>query len=574
MQTVFAHGVKLNNLKKKIQQGLGIQKADIVLRGGKVFDLITGDFLEGDVAITGDTIVGTCASYDAKKVIDVKNQFLVPGFIDTHLHIESSMVSPFEFERCVLPLGTTTAICDPHEIANVVGVDGIKYFQESSEHTVMDIFVQLSSCIPSTEMETAGARVTSLELKKLKNHKSNIGLSEMMNYPGVINQDNEIIKKLKLFEGGHIDGHAPQLSGKELNAYIAAGIKTEHEATSEDEALEKLKKGMRILIREGSVSKDLKSLHKILTDKTAPYICLCTDDRNPLDIHEQGHINYMVKALIKLGVKPLNAYRASSLSAAEAFGLSDRGLIAPGKKADIVCLQNIEECKPAMVISGGRVVSDEIFSTVKRIKPIGLNSVKSKSVKSSDFIIKDTSEDTSVIGILEGKIITEHLFEKIPLSNGDKIPDLKRDLARVTVIERHGKNNNIANGFVHGFGLKKGAIASTVAHDHHNIVAIGMNYNDMALACNRLKDLQGGFVIASQNEIKAEISLPIAGLMSISSFEDVKDQLTKLRKTAKELGVTIEEPFLQLAFLALPVIPSLKITDCGLVDVNKFKIIK
>ena len=293
MQIVFAHGVKLNNLKKKIQQGLGTQKADIVLRGGKVFDLMTGDFLEGDVAITGDTIVGTCASYDAKKVIDVKNQFLVPGFIDTHLHIESSMVSPFEFERCVLPLGTTTVICDPHEIANVVGVDGIKYFQESSEHTVMDIFVQLSSCVPSTEMETAGARVTSLELKKLKNHKSNVGLSEMMNYPGVINQDKEIIKKLKLFEGGHIDGHAPQLSGKELNAYIAAGIKTEHEATSEDEALEKLKKGMRILIREGSVSKDLKSLHKILTDKTAPYICLCTDDRNPLDIHEHGHINYL-----------------------------------------------------------------------------------------------------------------------------------------------------------------------------------------------------------------------------------------------------------------------------------------
>ena len=563
----------MNNLIEKISQGLAAEKADIVLRGGKVFDLITGDFLTGDVAICGDTIVGTCENYSGKKIIDVSDMILVPGFIDTHLHIESSMVTPFEFERCVLPLGVTTAICDPHEIANVVGVDGVKYFQEASEQTIMDIFVQLSSCVPSTSMETSGANINSFDLERLKGHSSNIGLSEMMNYPGVINLDDEIIRKLELFSGGHIDGHAPQLSGKALNAYIAAGIKTEHEATSKSEALEKLQKGMRILVREGSVSKDLKSLHTLINDYTSPYICLCTDDRNPLDIQEYGHIDFMVRTLIEMGVSPLNAYRSASLSASEAFGLNDRGIIAPGKKADIVILDNLEECSAKTVICGGKVIDENLFSNVKRVNPIGLNSVKSKDLNKSDFITKDKIQNTNVIGIIEGKIITEHILEDIPIIDGDKAPDISRDLVRVSVIERHGKNNNIANGFVRGFGLKKGAVASTVAHDHHNIVSIGVEYEDMALACNRIKEIDGGFVIASQGKIISELPLPIAGLMSLESFETVRNQLVELRKSAKDLGIILEEPFLQLAFLALPVIPSLKITDFGMVDVEKFKII-
>ena len=563
----------MNNLRDKISQGLGVEKADIVLKGGRVFDLITGNYLDGDVAICGDTIVGTCDNYKGKKIIDVTNSILVPGFIDTHLHIESSMVTPFEFERCVLPLGVTTAICDPHEIANVVGSEGVKYFQESSEQTIMDIFVQLSSCVPSTSMETSGASINSYDLKDLQGHVSNIGLSEMMNYPGVINCDDEIIKKLELFAGGHIDGHAPQLLGKDLNAYIAAGIKTEHEATSKLEALEKLQKGMKVLIREGSVSKDLMSLYTIINDQTSPYICFCTDDRNPLDIDEYGHIDFMIRTLIKMGVSPLNAYRSASLSASEAFGLNDRGIIAPGKKADIVILENLEECKAKSVICSGKVVDEKLFSTVKRVDPIGLNSVKSKTLKKSDFISKDKTQKTSIIGIIEGKIITEHIHDEIPIVNGDKSPDTLKDLVRVSVIERHGKNNNIANGFVRGFGLKKGAVASTVAHDHHNIVSIGIDYEDMAIACNRLKEIKGGFVVASQGKITAELSLPIAGLMSLESFEIVRDKLTDLRRSAKDLGIILEEPFLQLAFLALPVIPSLKITDHGLVDVEKFKII-
>jgi len=483
------------------------------------------------------------------------------------------MVTPFEFERCVLPLGITTVICDPHEIANVAGIKGIEYFQKASEKTLMDIFVQLSSCVPSTAMETSGANITAAQLIKLMGHKSGIGLSEMMNYPGVINCDQDVINKLEIFQKGHVDGHAPRLSGKDLNAYIAGGIKTEHEATTKHEALEKLQKGMRILIREGSVSKDLKALHSILNDQTSPYICLCTDDRNPLDISEHGHIDYMIRTLISLGVKPLNAYRSASLSAAEAFGLTDRGIIAPGKKADVVAVQNLDTCKAKLVLCGGKVIDEKSFSSKNNIPSIGRKSVKSQLLDETKFIVNDQSESTNVIGIIEGKIITDHLSESIPIINGDKKPDTSRDLIRVTVIERHGKNNNIANGFVHGFGLQKGAIASTVAHDHHNIVAIGVDYKDMSLACNRIKEIEGGFVIASGGVVISELSLPIAGLMSLNSFEDVRDTLIDLRKSARDLGVKIEEPFLQLAFLALPVIPSLKITDCGLVDVEKFKII-
>jgi adenine deaminase len=563
----------MSTLKREISCGKGDEVADIVLRGGKTFDLITGELLEGDVAIAGKTIVGTCDHYNGNKIIDVSGLTLVPGFIDTHLHIESSMLTPFEFDRCVTPRGVTTAICDPHEIANVMGLDGIKYFQHASEFTLMDIKVQLSSCVPSTDMETSGANITAAELKSVMNHSSGIGLAEFMNYPGVINGDPEVINKLNLFHGKHIDGHAPLLSGTELNAYITAGISTEHEATTASEALEKLKKGMRILIREGSVSKDLDALAEILTERTSPYICLCTDDRNPLDIAEHGHIDYMIRKLISKGISPLAVYRAASISGAEAFGLKDRGLISPGKRADIVALSDLEECNIKLVICGGKPIDKESFSTRKILPPVARNSVNPPTIHTTSFCTSETTEETNVIGIIEGKILTDHLKENISIVNGDKLPDISRDLLRVTVIERHGKNGNVSNGFVKGFGLKSGAIASTVCHDHHNIISVGANYADMELAIKHLSKIEGGFVIASEGKILAELALPIAGLMSLQSFELVQSQLSELRRIAKNLGVTLEEPFLQLAFLALPVIPNLKITDKGLVDVNKFKLI-
>ena len=561
------------SLSDLISQGRGDVPADRVLRGGRVLDVVTGSMIDGDVAICGDTVVGIGAAYEGREVIDVTGKTLVPGFIDTHLHIESSLVTPHEFDRCVGPRGVTTAICDPHEIANVIGVAGIEYFLACARETVIDIRVNLSSCVPSSHMETAGAEIMAEDLTPLMDDPAVIGLAEFMNYPGVIFQDPGCMAKLEAFRGRHIDGHCPQLVGKDLNAYVAAGIRTEHEATTAEEAREKLQKGMRVLIREGSVSKDLHALQPLLTDVTSAYMCLCTDDRNPLDIGEHGHLDYMIRELIRLGCPPLAVYRAASLSAAEAFGLKDRGQIAPGKRADIVVLDELATCRAGMVFAGGVLLEEAAFAKRRPVAPVGRNSVEAPVVTPEDFRTTANRSATDVIGIIDGKIITEHLHEEIPVEDGDKRPDPSRDLVKIAVIERHGRNGNIATGFVRGFGMKRGAIASTVCHDHHNIAVVGVDYDDMALAANRLGQIEGGFVVVEGGRVQAELPLPVAGLMSLAPFEAVHDDLVVLRAAARALGVTLEEPFLQLAFLALPVIPALKITDRGMVDVTKFEII-
>ena len=397
------------DLEQRILQGRGDAPADLVLRGGQVFCVVTGDLVPGDVAICGDTIVGIGAGYHGQKIIDVSGLTLVPGFIDTHLHIESSCITPFEFDRCVTPRGITTAICDPHEIANVLGVPGIQYFLDASRETVLDIRVNLSSCVPSTEMETSGARIEAADLVPLMDHPAVIGLAEVMNYPGVIHRDPGIMAKLQLFQGRHIDGHAPQLSGRDLNAYIAAGIRTEHEATTAAEAREKLQKGMRVLIREGSVSKDMDALLPLLNDVTSAYMCLCTDDRNPLDIGEHGHLDFVIRTAIARGVTPLAIYRAASLSAAEAFGLKDRGQIAPGKRADIVALGSLAACDARMVFAGGVQVSEAAFAARRIVPPIGRRSVKAPSVTAQSFRTAGNRADTDVIGIIPGKIITARI---------------------------------------------------------------------------------------------------------------------------------------------------------------------
>lgn len=560
-------------LETRIAQGKGDMPADLVLKGGTVWCMVTGARIPGDVAICGDRIVGIGADYIGTREIDVTGKLLVPGFIDTHLHIESSCITPFEFDRCVAPRGVTTAICDPHEIANVAGLTGIQYFLDASARTVMDIRVNLSSCVPSTHMETAGANLSAADLLPLADHPRVIGLAEFMNYPGVIFRNPACMDKLRAFEGRHIDGHAPLLSGRDLNAYVSAGIRTEHEATSAAEATEKLQKGMRVLIREGSVSKDLEALAEVLTPTTSAYMCLCTDDRNPLDIAEHGHLDYMIRRLIEKGRDPLSVYRAATLSAAEAFGLKDRGQIAPGKRADIVVLDDPAECRASLVFCGGVLADDVAFDARHKIAPVARASVHVPPLSSASFRYAGNNAETSVIGIWPGKILTEHLHEAIPATDGDKRPDPSRDLARITVIERHGKNGSIANGFVRGFNIQKGAIASTVCHDHHNIAVVGVSYDDMALAAQRLGEIEGGFVVVCDGKILAELALPVAGLMSLEPFETVRDALIALRAAASSLGVTLEEPFLQLAFLALPVIPHLKITDHGMVDVDKFEII-
>ena len=561
------------DLASLVAQGAGRAPADLVLKGGRVLDLVTGELLDGDVAIAGDTVVGTCESYDGREEVDVSGLVLVPGFIDTHLHVESSMVTPFEFERCVAPRGITTAICDPHEIANVAGLAGLRYFLDAAERMVMDLRVNLSSCVPSTAMETAGARLEAADLAPLMGHPKVIGLAEMMNYPGVVHGEPGVLAKLELFRGRHIDGHAPLLSGRDLNAYLAAGIRTEHEATRPEEAREKLHKGMRLLIREGSVSKDLAALMPLLTERTAPYLAFCTDDRNPLDIAEEGHLDHMIRTAIAAGRPPVAVYRAASLSAAEAFGLKDRGQIAPGKRADIVALESLEDCRAVRVWCGGVEATDAAFAARETVPPVATRSVNAPRVGPESFRCAGNRAETPVIGILPGKIITAHLTEEIAPEDGDKRPDPARDLARVAVVERHGRNGNIATGFVRGFGIREGAIAATVAHDHHNIVAVGADYADMAVAVNRLSVIGGGFVVARAGAVTAELPLEMAGLMSLAPFEEVHARLRELRAAATALGVTLAEPFLQLAFVALPVIPHLKITDHGMVDVDRFEVI-
>jgi adenine deaminase len=563
----------MTDLERRIDQGTGREPADLVLKGGRFFDLVTGELVASDIAICGETIVGTVESYEGREVIDITGKIVVPGFIDTHLHIESSLVTPHEFDRCVLPYGVTTVICDPHEIANVLGTEGIQFFLDSAEQTIMDIRVQLSSCVPATHLETSGADLPIERLLPFRDHPKVIGLAEFMNFPGVIHKDPICMAKLEAFQDGHIDGHSPLLSGRDLNGYLSARIRTDHECTSAAEAMEKIRKGMHILVREGSVSKDLHALMPILTERLSPFLALCTDDRNPLDIAEQGHLDYLIREAIKNGVEPIAVYRAASISAARAFGLRDRGLVAPGWRADLVVIDRLENCKAEMVFAAGRRVTDELFASRKPVAPVGLDSVKAREVKAADFGVPVAVGETPVIGVMPGKIITEHRRYRLPTSGNQTSVDLENDIIKVAVIERHGKNGNHANGFVQGFGLKKGAIASTVGHDSHNICIVGVSEEDMALAANRLGEIKGGFVVVEDGKVTGEIPLPVAGLMSLAPYESVRDTLHDLRKAAYALGTTLEEPFLQVAFLPLPVIPHLKISDKGMVDVDKFCLI-
>ncbi|MGO4738558.1 adenine deaminase [Bosea sp. 2KB_26] len=557
-------------LSRRIAQGRGDEPADLVIWGARLFDLVTGTLVETDIALCGETIVGTHGRYEGIESFDARGLIAVPGFIDTHLHVESSLVTPFEFERCVLPHGVTTAICDPHEIANVLGIEGISYFLRCAEAMRMDLRVQLSSCVPATHLETAGARLEASDLTPLMDHPKVIGLAEFMNFPGVLHRDPGCLAKLEAFSHRHIDGHAPLVRGMDLNGYLSAGIRTDHETTTAEEAREKLAKGMAILIREGSVSKDLHALIPLITRDASPFLAFCTDDRNPLDIAEEGHLDYMIRTAIAAGADVLATYRVATLSAARNFGLFDRGFIGPGKRADIVLVEDLATCRVKSVFAGGRLVEGALFADRKPIAPVGLGSVRSRRLVPGDFKVAVRSGETPVIGVVPGRIITERLAMSLPARDGQALPDLAQDAVKVTVIERHGKTNGIATGFVHGFGMKHGAIASSVGHDSHNLCIVGVDDASMAAAANRLIEIGGGFAVADGGIVKAELALPVAGLMSDQPFEAVRHGLEGLRTEAKALGVVLAEPFLQVAFLTLPVIPHLKITDKGLVDVDRF----
>lgn len=562
-------------LRRMIRAGQGLEKADLVIREIRRLDVMTGAVETMDIAIVADRIVGTHGRYEGAVEIDGAGRFAVPGFIDTHLHVESSLVAPLEFDRCVLPHGVTTAICDPHEIANVLGATGIRYFLDCAERTAMDLRVNLSSCVPATPFETAGAALPIEALMPFADHPKVIGLAEVMNFPAVLAAEDGMLAKLAAFQGRPIDGHAPLLSGLGLNGYLSAAIRTDHEATSAREAREKLSKGMTILIREGSVSKDLAALAEVLDADTSSFMALCTDDRNPLDIAEEGHLDGLIRMLIARGRPLHHVYRAASWSAARAFGLSDRGLVAPGWRADIVLLDSLEDCRVHEVVAAGRPVNDALFAARGSVLPVGHGSVKAPQVTAEHFAIsaRRGNRESAVIGVTAGLIITRHEKAVLPVIDGAIVPDLAADIVKLAVVERHGRNGNIGLGFVTGFGLKRGAIASSVGHDSHNITVIGVCDQDMACAVNRLREMGGGFAVVENGVVVAELALPIAGLMSELSFGAVRERLHHLRVAARGLGCTLPEPFLQIAFLPLPVIPHLKITDRGLFDVDRFALL-
>ena len=562
-----------DHLAACIDQALGRAEADLVIKNTRLFNLVSGELAETDIAICGGRIVGTYDSYRGLREVDGRGRICVPGFIDTHVHCESTLVTPLEFDSCVLPRGTTTAICDPHEICNVLGAQGLEYFLDASLQTVMDLRVQLSSCVPATALETSGARLDAAALAPYRDHPKVIGLAEFMNFPGVFAKDKDVLAKLALFQDQHIDGHAPLLSGKPLNAYLACRIRNCHETTTLPEAREKLAKGMQLLIREGTVCKDVGTLAPALTAETSGFCGFCTDDRNPLDIHEEGHLDHLIRRAIANGVPVLHAYRAATISAANGFGLRDRGIIAPGRRADILLLHDLEVCAVDRVIAGGRLVGDGIFAGRKAPAPVGLDSVKLDPVTPEDFRAPASGPTGPVIGIIPGKIVTEHLSMTLPYRNGERLPDTGQDVLKVAVLARHGVNRNIGRGFVRGFGIGDGALASSVGHDSHNLCVVGSNDADMAVAVNHLNGLGGGFVAVRGGKVVAELALPMAGLMSLQSFAAVRERLLALRETMAQFGSPLSEPFLQLAFLPLPVIPHLKITDRGLVDVDRFELI-
>lgn len=580
-------------LATRIRVASGREPADLVLKNACFLDVQTGEFLSGDIAIHQGTIVGTQQRYEGKQEVDGRGAFVVPGFIDAHVHIESSLLTPARFQQAVLPLGTTTVIWDPHEIANVRGLDGLIWALEASEGLELDVFVMLSSCVPSTgpelELETSGAVLRAGDLLALRSRPRVLGLAEMMNYPGLLAGDPEVLSKLLAFQDRPRDGHCPGLRGKELNAYGAAGIHSCHESTRLEEAKEKLHKGVHVLIREGSCAKDADALLPLLDDYSSAVIGLCSDDRNPADIAKEGHVNWIVDKALRAGHKPQNIFRAASFAAARAYGLEDRGAVAPGFLADL-CLVRPKD--------GGRWTSGLAVEAVyKQGKLVGRAALASfaengahapalpsagpnmrvSPCAAEDFYVPAAAEAAHrrvrVIGIRRRQIMTDALSATLPVSGGQVLMDPGQDILKIAVFERHHRTGRRAVGFVKGFGLRRGAIATSINHDSHNAIVVGTDETVMAAALNHLRDIDGGIVVAPAHDTCESLPLPIGGLMCDRDPQDVAASLERLRALAHAMGCCLEEPFIQLSFLALPVIPSLKITDRGLVDVEAFQLV-
>lgn len=564
------------DLEQRIALARGEGKVDLLLSNCRMVNVFSGRVERASIAIAGDIIIGI-GDYRSKKIIDLKGAYIAPGFMDAHVHIESSMVTVPEYARAVVPHGTTTVIIDPHEIANIFGVNGIRYMINSSKGCPLNVFIMLSSCVPSTKFETSGADLTSQDLAFLWGEEQVIGLAEVMNYPGVLFRDPEVMAKIKAARTRPIDGHAPGLSGNDLNAYAVAGIRSDHECSTLSEAREKLARGMFIMLREGTAAKNLKVLLPLCTPRTWPRCLLATDDRHPEDLISEGHIDFMIRTAIRSGIDPVDAIRMGTLNTALYFGLSHLGAIAPGYQADLVVFDNFKNLKVERVFKSGRQVARKKKLTLKGWEPELPHlrgSVNVDWLGLGEFSIKAKNEKAKVIGVVSGEIITKKLMLSLKIKDGFAISDPRRDILKIAVIERHTASGQVGLGFVRGFGLRSGALASSVSHDSHNIIVVGTNDREMMTAAIEVVRLGGGQVVVDRDRVKAMLPLPIAGLISPRPLTQVCLAINGLNQAAHDLGCPLKDPFMTLSFMALPPIPALKITDKGLVDAVEFKLVE
>jgi adenine deaminase len=541
--------------------------------------VLSGEVYPAEIAIAGGVIAGLGAGYEAQEILDLEGRFVAPGFLDAHVHIESSMVPPAEFARAVVPRGVTTVVTDPHEIGNVLGLAGIRFMLEQSEDAPLDVLVNAPSCVPATHLETSGARLEAEALATLLSHPRVLGLAEVMNYPGVIAGSEEVLAKLRAFQGRPIDGHCPGLTGQRLNAYAAAGIANDHECRAVEEALAKLRAGLTIFLREATNARNLRALLPLVSPATERRLCLCTDDRHPADLLEEGSIDHMIRVAIAEGVDPVVAIRMATLNPAEHYGLHDRGAIAPGRRADLVIFRDLAAPRAERVFRGGRLVardgrlvSDEESGRPRRAAPT-LPPTVHIDAERLDFSIRAAGGSVRVIGVIPDQLFTEALVMEAALENGHAVADPGRDLLKMAVVERHHGTGRAGLGFVRGVGLKRGAIAGTVAHDHHNLVVIGADDISMRTAALAVVKTGGGLAAAEGEHVRALLPLPLAGLMSGRPIEEVRDDMNALLEAAHYLGTTLHDPYMAMSFLALEVIPALKLTDVGLVDVERMEIV-
>jgi adenine deaminase len=552
----------------------GDSPADLVLSGGWVANVYTGEWLRQDVAIVDGVIAGL-GDYDGPR-LQVDDGYILPGLIDGHLHPESSLLAPRELARALLPLGTTTIVVDPHEIANVLGTSGLDYLLAASRELPLDIFFMLPSCVPASPLETSGARLEAADLALYVNHPRVLGLAEVMNFPGVVACNRDLLEKLALFPQGPLDGHAPLLSGKGLNAYRLTGIGSDHECTDPAEALEKLRLGFYLMAREGSLAKNLTDLLPVVPAAALRRTLLVTDDCHPGDLLTTGHLTHLLKLAVAAGLDPIQAVTLVTLNPAEYFRLRDRGALAPGLAADLVVVRDVNDFRVDKVFKHGELVVDQgrLLPEVKfPAAPAPRPSFHLKPLTLEAFSPPVEDDVVKVIGLIPSQLLTEKRLAPPPARNGRLAADPEKDLLKLAVIERHRGTGNMGLALVQGFGLKRGALASSVAHDSHNLVVVGADETDMLIAAEHVANLQGGLAVVAGGQVLADLPLPIAGLLSPAPLEEVAAAYHRLKAAARSLGGVLDDPFMALSFLALPVIPALKLTDLGLVDVNRFALV-